>query len=72
MFRSIIGFALFAIVAWLALGLIFSVFGVVVGLAVKLLTLAAFGFLGYLAIRIVSPSTADKIREVIKGRAADA
>jgi hypothetical protein len=72
MFRSIIGFALFAIVAWLALGLIFSVFGVVVGLAVKLLTLAAFGFLGYLAIRIVSPSTADKIRDMIKGRPADA
>lgn len=72
MFRSIIGFALFAVLAWLGLSLIFSLFGVVVSLAVKLLTLAAFGFLIYLAIRVISPSTADRIRDMIKGRPADA
>ncbi|HEX9610779.1 MAG TPA: hypothetical protein VF978_02740 [Gemmatimonadales bacterium] len=72
MFRSIIAFAIVAVVAWLALSLAFSLFGLVVGVAVKLLTLAAFGFLAYLALRIVSPSTADKIRDVIKGRPADA
>jgi hypothetical protein len=72
MFRSILGFALFAVVAFLVLSLAFSLLGIVVGLAVKLLTLAAFGFLIYLAIRVLSPSTADRIREMIRGRPADA
>ena len=36
------------------------------------LYLAALGFLFYLVLRVVSPSTADKLREVIKGRPADA
>ena len=72
MFRSIIGFAVLAVLAWIGLSLVFSLLGVFVGIAMKLLTLAAFGFLAYLAIRIISPSTADKIRDMIKGRPADA
>ena len=72
MFRSIIGFALLAIVAWFALTLVFSLFGFVVGIAVKLLWLAAIGFLFYLALRVISPRTADRLREMIKGRPADA
>jgi hypothetical protein len=72
MFRSILGFAIFAVLAWLALSLIFSLLGLAVHLAVKLLTLAAFGFLAYLVVRVISPSTADKIRDIIKGRPADA
>ena len=68
MFRSILGFAVLAVVAFVALSLVFSVLGIVVSLAIKLLTLAAFGFLLYLAIRVLSPSTADRIREVIRGR----
>ena len=69
MFRSIVGFAILAVVAWIALGLILNLFGFVVGLAMKLLWLAAIGFLFYLALRLISPSTADKLRDVIKGRA---
>jgi TM2 domain-containing membrane protein YozV len=72
MFRSILGFALLAVVAWIALGLILNLFGFVVGLAMKLLWLAAIGFIFYLALRMVSPRTADKLRDVIKGRPADA
>jgi uncharacterized membrane protein len=72
MFRSILGFALLAVVAWIALGLILNLFGFVVGLAMKLLWLAAIGFMFYLALRMVSPRTADKLRDVIKGRPADA
>ncbi|HEV8304298.1 MAG TPA: hypothetical protein VGQ25_05015 [Gemmatimonadales bacterium] len=72
MFRSILGFAILAVVAWLALGLILNLFGFVVGLAMKLLWLAAVGFLFYLALRLISPSTADKLRDMIKGRPADA
>jgi hypothetical protein len=72
MFRSILGFALLAVVAWFALNLIFSLFGFVVGLAMKLLWLAAIGFLFYLGLRLVSPSTADKLRDAIKGRPSSA
>jgi hypothetical protein len=36
------------------------------------LWLAGIGFLFYLVLRVVSPSTAEKIRDVIKGRRADA
>ena len=72
MLRSIIGFAIFAVLAWIGLKLVFSVLGGLIGLAMTVLWLAGLGFLFYLALRVVSPSTADKIREMIKGRPADA
>jgi O-antigen/teichoic acid export membrane protein len=72
MFRSILGFAVFAIVAFLGLKLLLSVFGIVLGLAMTLLVWAAIGFMCYLVLRLVSPSTADKVREMIKGRPTDA
>jgi len=72
MFRSILGFALLAVVAWFALNLILGLFGFVIGLAMKLLWLAAIGFLFYLALRLISPSTADKLRDAIKGRPSGA
>lgn len=72
MFRSILGFAILAVVAWVALSLVFSLFGFVVSIAIKLLWLAAIGFLFYLALRVISPSTADKLRDMIKGRPSNA
>ena len=72
MFRSIIGFAVFALVALVALKLLFAVFGLVIGLATTLLVWAAFGFIIYLGLRVVSPGTAARLRELIKGRPADA
>jgi threonine/homoserine/homoserine lactone efflux protein len=72
MFRSVLGFAVFAVVVFLALKLVLGLFGIVFGLAMTLLVWAAFGFLIYLAIRLVSPSTAAKIRDLIRGRPADA
>ena len=70
MFRSILGFAVLAVVAWLALKLVFGILGSLFGLAMTVLWLAAIGFLFYLALRLVSPSTADKLRNMIKGRSA--
>ena len=70
MLRSILGFAVFAVVAWIGLKLVFGLLGGLIGIAMTVLWLAAIGFLFYLALRIVSPSTADRIREVIKGRRA--
>ncbi len=74
MFRSIIGFAIFAVLAWLALKIFFSVLGGLIGLAMTILWLAVIGFLFYLVLRVLSPSTADKVRDMIKGkgRSADA
>ena len=69
MFRSIIGFALLAIVAWLGLKLIFGIVGSLFGIAMTVLTFAVIGFFFYLALRIISPSTADRVRDMIKGRA---
>jgi hypothetical protein len=72
MFRSVIGFAVFAVLAWLGLKIVFGILGGLIGLAMTVLYLAAIGFVFYLVLRVISPSTADKIREMIKGRPADA
>lgn len=72
MFRSILGFAVFAVLAWLGLKIFFSILGGLIGLAMTVLWLAAIGVLFYLVLRLVSPATADKIRDMIKGRPADA
>jgi hypothetical protein len=68
MFRSVLGFAIFAVVALVAIKLLFVVFGLVVGLAVTLLVWAAFGVLIYLGLKLISPSTANRVRELITGR----
>jgi hypothetical protein len=70
MLRSILGFAILAVVAWLALKIFFGLLGGLLGLAMTVLWLAAIGFLCYLALRVISPSTADRLREMIKGRPA--
>jgi hypothetical protein len=72
MFRSILGFAILAVVAWLGLKLIFGILGSLVGLAMTVLWLAFIGFVVYIALRLISPRTADRIRDMIKGRPADA
>jgi threonine/homoserine/homoserine lactone efflux protein len=72
MFRSILGFVILAVVAWLALKLLFGLIGIAFGFAMTLLWVAGIGFLFYLALRIISPRTADKFRDMIKGRPADA
>ncbi|MFN2571034.1 MAG: hypothetical protein ABR537_05400 [Gemmatimonadales bacterium] len=68
MFRSIIGFAILAVVAWLGLKLIFGIVGGLFGIATTVLTLAVIGFFFYMALRVISPSTADRVRDMIKGR----
>ncbi len=70
MLRNVIGFALFAIVAVIALKLIFGLFGLFLGLFISLLWLAFWGWLIYLLLRVLSPSTADWVRDMIRGKAA--
>jgi uncharacterized membrane protein len=72
MFRSVLGFAVFAIVAWLALRIVFGLLGGLIGLALTVLWLAALGFVCYLVLRLISPATAERLREMIRGRPAGA
>jgi hypothetical protein len=46
-------------------------FQALIGLAVTLLVFAAFGYLFYLVLRVVSPSTAARVRDVIRGHPAN-
>ena len=66
MFRSLLGYAVLAVVAYFALQIVLGLFGIVVGLIFKLLWLAAIGFIVYLVIRVLSPGTADKIADTMK------
>ena len=70
MFRSLLGFAIFAIVAIFALKVIFGLLGLAIGLAMTIAWFALVGFVVYLIIKVISPGTADRIREIITGKAA--
>ena len=68
MFRSILGFAVLAVLAWFGLKIAFGILGGLIGLAMTILWLAFIGFVVYMVLRLLSPSTADRIRDMIKGR----
>ena len=67
MIRRMLGFAVIAIVALLVLRIALGLLGVLIGLAVSVLVLAAMGYAFYLVIRVFSPATAARIRDVIRG-----
>jgi len=67
MVRKILGFAVLAVVAFFALRLAFSLLGVAVGLAFVVLKLALIGLAIYWVLKLVAPSTARKVDEMIKG-----
>ena len=62
MFRNLIGFAVLAVVAWVALQLVFGLFGIVIGLLGKVLWLAFLGFLVYLVLRVFAPVSYTHLR----------
>ena len=67
MIRKILGFALLAVAVWLALHLVFGILGTLIGLAITVLWLAVVGYVFYLMLRVLSPRTAARIRDAIKG-----
>jgi O-antigen/teichoic acid export membrane protein len=67
MIRRILGFAVIAIVALIVLKIALGLLGVLVGLAVSVLVLAAIGYAFYLVLRVVSPDAARRVRELIRG-----
>jgi hypothetical protein len=48
--------------------LILGIIGGLAGIAMTVLTLAVIGFFFYMVLRILSPSTAERVRDMIKGR----
>lgn len=66
MIRRILGFALLALVALVVLKIVVGLLGVLLGLAITLLVFAAIGYAFYLVLRVISPATADKVRDAIR------
>jgi hypothetical protein len=65
--RSILGFALLAIVALVVLRLAFGLLGFLTGAAFFLLKLAVIGLVVYWVLKLIAPSTARRVREMIAG-----
>ena len=68
MLRKILGFAVLAIVAVFVLKLAFGLLGFAFVLAVRLLELALVGLVIYWVLKLVAPSTAERVKEMIAGR----
>jgi hypothetical protein len=71
MFRTVFAVGAMAIVGVLAMKLMFGIFGALVGLFVVLLfwalKIAFIGLIIYLIIRVLSPNTAQKIKDNVSG-----
>jgi predicted lipid-binding transport protein (Tim44 family) len=66
--QKLFGYSLLAVVGLVLWTVFTKIFGTLVGLFFTLLWWAFIGFLIYLAIRVFSPSTADRIQEMISGK----
>jgi hypothetical protein len=67
MIRSVVGFAVFAVITVFLLKLAFGLFGLMLGLVATVLWFAFLGFVIYLFLRLVAPGTAARVREMIAG-----
>jgi uncharacterized membrane protein len=67
MLRKILGFAVLAVVAFFLFNLAVSLLGVATHVAFFLLKLALIGLVIYWVLKLVAPSTARKVDEMIKG-----
>lgn len=68
MFKSVLGFAIFAVLVWIGLKIIFGLMGTVMSILMTVLWLAAIGFIFYVVLRVISPATADRVRDTIRGK----
>ncbi len=71
MVRGLVGFAGVFVLFVVGMKVIGLVLGGVLALVLKLVWFAFLGWLIYTAIRILSPSTADRIRETVRGRPSE-
>jgi hypothetical protein len=67
MVRALLGYAVLAIVGIIAIKLLFGALSVVWSLIWAVLWLALLGFVFYLILKVVSPPTAKKIKDAVRG-----
>jgi uncharacterized membrane protein len=67
MFRKVLGFAVLAVVAFIVLRLGLWIVRVTLGLAWTVLMLALVGLVIYWVIKLISPSTARRVKDMISG-----
>jgi hypothetical protein len=67
MLRNLFGFAVVAVVTIFLLKVVFSLFGLVLGLLGAVLWFAFVGFMIYLVLKVFAPGTAARVREMIAG-----
>jgi uncharacterized membrane protein len=75
MLRTILMTGLLVICAFIALNLVFGIFGALIGITIFLLSFAIkaliVGAVAYLALRIFAPDTARRLREKWSGTSID-
>ena len=67
MLRKLIGFAVLAVVAFFVFRLAIGLLGVAFGIGLVLLKLAFIGLVIYWVLKLIAPSTARKVDDMIKG-----
>ncbi len=67
MVRTLVGYSIIAVIGVVAIKLLVGILGFAISLLSSLLWLAAIGFLIYLVLKVVSPKTANKVRDTING-----
>ncbi len=70
MLKNILGFAALAVIAIVVLKLAFGLLGFISGLAWALIKLALIGLLIFWVLKLIAPSTARRVEEMIKGQKA--
>jgi len=67
MVRSLVGYSVLAVIGFVALKLVLGLLGFVFSLLMTLLWLAAIGLIFYFILKVVSPSAARRVREMVRG-----
>jgi len=67
MVRALVGYAVLAIVGIIAIKFLFAAVGIVWQLAWAVIWLALLGFIFYLILKVISPKTARKVKEAVRG-----
>ncbi len=67
MLRKVLGFAVLAVVAWIVLRLALGLLGIALHLVWTILMLALVGLVVYWVIKLISPGTARRVKDMISG-----
>ena len=67
MLRKVVGFAVLAVVAFFVLKFVLWIIGAVMSLATTVIMLALVGLVVYWVIKLISPSTARRVKDMING-----